>query len=187
VARERGVGEQVRSGLRIAGRILLVFAAFTLLEVCLVYLTGLADASAIKKFLAALVAAGVVAFMFRTTMYWAKWLLAALGFCLVRLVGGVLLGPYFSKPLSRDTAAVWMLYTGAAVALTVRYSGKKPRGFERLGLVSFIVCIALAFISGSQKQLWLGLGLLGLSELTQWLTRRGAHRPHESVAARPPE
>jgi len=187
VARKRTVGEQVRSGLRIAGQILLVFVVFGLLEISLTYAVGLADPRVgIRRVFGAVVALGLMLFMFRTTKHWAPWLFAALAFGLLRLTGGFLFGPYFSKPLVRSAVAVWMLYAGAAVALTVRHVRRRPLGFERFGLVSFVVGIAVAAVYGSQEPLWAGLAVLGLAELVQWLHHKETHLRSEASGAPPP-
>ncbi|HEY6765836.1 MAG TPA: hypothetical protein VI386_13780 [Candidatus Sulfotelmatobacter sp.] len=113
--------------------------------------------------------------MWWTTNYWAKWLLGALAYGFLRLIGGLLFPPYFSRPVVRTAFAVWVLYVGLAVALTARYFRRQPRGFERLGLVSFVACVALAMVYSTQQQLWAGLFLLGLAELAERLRRRYAH------------
>jgi hypothetical protein len=187
VTKKRTVGEQVRSGFRIVGLILLVFAVFVLLEISLTYAVGLADPHmGIRRLFGAVVASGLMLFMFRTTRYWAPWLFMALAFGLVRLSGGLLLGPYFSKPLARSTVAVWMLYAGAAVALTARYVRRRPRGSESFGLVAFVVGVELAAVYNSQDPLWAGLAALGLAELIQWLHPKKIHPQSEALESRPP-
>jgi hypothetical protein len=183
----RDIGEHVQSGLRIAGWIVLVLVSFVVLEASLLYVTGRVDPSPRKRLLAALLAVGIVEFVFVTTRYWARWLFAAIALAFVRLRGGTLFGLYPSKPVDRSTVGVWLLYAGVAAALTFRYSGRKPRELERLGLVSFVVCIAFAAVSDSQRALFVGLGLLGLAELAQWLRRRGGHSHDDVLEARSPE
>ncbi len=170
MTKKRTVGAQVRSGFRIAGCIVLVFVVFALLEVSLTFAVGLADPhTPIRRLLGTVLALGLMLFMFRTTKYWARWLFAALAYVLVRLAIGLMFAPYLSKPVTRSTVAAWVLYTGTAVALTFRYTLRLPRGFESIGLVSFVVGIAAALVYGSQEALWVGLAMLGLAELVQWM------------------
>ncbi len=173
MAKKRTVGEQVKSGFRIAGLILLVFLVFISLEASLAYAIGRSDPKmGSHRFLAALVAAGLMVFMFRTTQYWAKWLLSGFAYALFRLTFGLLFAPYFTRPVARTEVAVWVLYSGLGVALTARHFRRKPRGFERLGLVSFVVGAAVATVYGSPEPLWGGLSLLGLAELVEWLRHK---------------
>ncbi len=186
MAKKRTIEEQVRSGFRIAGLILLVFVVFSLLEISLTYAVGLAHPDmGIRRLFGAVAAVCLMLLMFRTTKYWARWLFAALAYGLLRLTGGLLFGPYFTKPVARGTIIVWMLYAGAAVALTARYVRRPPRGFERVGLVSFVVGIAVAAVYGSQEPLWVGLATLGLGELMQWLQHKKMHPQPEALESRP--
>jgi hypothetical protein len=116
-------------------------------------------------------------FVFKTTRHWAPWLFAALAFSLLRLIRVLLFGPYLSKPVTRSEVAVWMLYAATAGALTFRYTQRHPRGFERFGLVSFVVGIAAAAAYSATEPLWLGLALLGLAEWVQWLLPKKTMRP----------
>jgi hypothetical protein len=169
VTKKRTVEAQVRSGLRIAGCILLVFIVFVLLEVSLAYAVGLANPhTSIRRLFAAVLAFGLLLFMFRTTKYWSRWLFAALAYAFVRLTGGLLFAT-LSRPVTGSTMAVWMLYAAAAVALTFRYIRRQPQRLESIGLVSFVVGIALAIVYNSPRPLWAGLAALGLAELAQWL------------------
>lgn len=184
MTKKRTVGAQVRSGFRIAGCTVLVFVVFTLLEVSLTFAVGLANPNTpIRRLLGAVLAIGLMLFMFRTARHWARWLFPALVYWLVRLATrGLLLGPYLSTPVARSTVVVWILYAGASVALTVRYIRRRPGGFESLGLVSFVVGVAMAMVYDSRNPLWSGLALLGLAELVQRLVDKQIHhRPEESA------
>jgi hypothetical protein len=152
MARIRIVGQQVRSGFCIAGAIVLVFVVICLLEISLAYATGRAGPRAAHRLLATVVVAGLMAFMFCTTRYWAKWLFAALAYALVRLAGGLLFGPHLSRPVSRGEFAVWLVYTGVAAALTARHIRRHPQGPQRVGLVAFarVPCLQLSMAHKSR-------------------------------------
>ena len=186
MSKKRTIGAQVRSGFRIAGCILLVFVVFTLLEVGLTFAVGLADPHTLPwRFFGAVLALGLMLFMFGTTKYWSRWLFSTLAYGLLRLTSGLLFAPYFGKPLGRGTVAVWVIYTGAAVALTVRYIRRHPRGFESFGLVSFVVGVAIAAVYNSQNPLWAGLALLGLAELVQRVHQKKALQSKAFVSEPP--
>jgi hypothetical protein len=187
VTKKRTVGAQVRSGLRIAGCILLVFAVFVLLELSLALAVGLANPhTSVQRLFGAVSALGLMLFMFRTAKYWARWLFAALAYALVRLTGVLLLTPYVSKPVTGSTVAVWILYACASVALTLRYVRRHPRRFESIGLVSFVVGIAVGLVYGAQEPLLAGLAMLGLAEALQWLHHKKTHRQSEALGSQPP-
>jgi hypothetical protein len=75
VKKHRSGWEQIKSGFRIAGLLLLVFFIFVGLVASLVYMTGGGDnASDPPVLVCGLIACAVVVFMFFTTRFWAKWL-----------------------------------------------------------------------------------------------------------------
>jgi hypothetical protein len=74
----------------------------------------------------------------------------------------------------------------AAAALTFRYMKRDPVGAERLGLCAFVFCIALALAYGGSLSLLYGLGLLGATELGQFLmSQRKTWRKRNDHSALP--
>jgi hypothetical protein len=183
VTGKRSVGEQVLSGLKIAGLILLTGLVFALLQTSLVDVLGRADSkSAMHRLLGGAVALGIFGFLFQTASYWSKWLAPILLFGGARLAGGFVFAPYFRTSTPRVEFLVWTLYAVVACGLSARHYRSPPRLFEKVGLVSFIVCVTLAAAEGSQTPLWLGLGVLALGELSQWLSERRLRRHRAAVA-----
>ena len=179
----RTAWEQVKSGLRISGLIVLTFCIFIALVVSLSHVTGRVDPPRSRHpLLGVLSTATLVAVMFQTTRYWAKWLVGILGLGLFRLWGTLMFKGFFELPtnISFTTLLAWFLYTAAAVALTVRHASRPPKGAERFGLTGFVVCVSLAMINGSSHPLFYGLGLLAVGEITQTIMVHARHRTHHA-------
>jgi hypothetical protein len=172
----RSVWEQVKSGFRIAGLLLLVVFTFIGLSASLKYVVGGGDNARDPAVLVCgLIACAIVVFIFFTTRFWAKWLFAVLAFWFAKTFWLVVLG-IFSAGMLKNTSifqvGLWVWYVFAAAGLTFRYTKRNPVGAERLGLVAFVFCVALAPAYGGSVPLLYGLGLLGVSELGQWLVSR---------------
>jgi hypothetical protein len=184
MVRSRSVREQVISGFRIAGSLLLAIAVFAALSLGFALITqNISPNRQPRVLLGSTLVLLLDAFLFLTARYWAKWLLGVFACGSLRLfVGGILLGPYLSHPIDRRSAVLWFLYALAASALTVRYLRRQPKRLESIGLVLFVSCIALATVVSSSSTLFAGLAALGVSELLQWAsTRAGRSRvatPH---------
>jgi len=166
----RTAWEQVKSGFRISGLIVLTFCIFITLVVSLSHVTGRVDPPRSRNaLLGVLSTATLVAVMFQTTRYWAKWLVGILGLGLFRMWGALMFKGFFELPRNINFTALlaWFLYTAAAVGLTVRHATRPPKGAERFGLTGFVVCVSLAMATGSSSPLFYGLGLLAAGEITQ--------------------
>lgn len=153
--------------------LLLVLFTFAGLMASLKYVIGGGDnASDPAVLVCGLIACAIAVFMFFTTRFWAKWLFAALALCFTRMFGFVVLS-FFSTGILKGHSAfqvgLWVWYVFAAAALTIRYTKRDPVAVERLGLVAFVFCVALAPAYNGSVPLLYGLGLLGASELGQWL------------------
>lgn len=181
MADRRTVGEQAKSGLRIAAIMIFVFVFFLALVSSTGYLVGRNNGEMTGKPhpIGVLILLALAAFLYRTTSYWAPWLFGFLGYGFLRLlIKGLVFGPYLRQPASRTTIIWYLLYTAAAIALTIRYASRSPKGTERVGLVSFVVCVPFALEYQSYVPTLIGLGLLGIGELFERLRhrRRKSHK-----------
>jgi hypothetical protein len=166
---KRSGGEQVLSGLRIGGLIVLSFVFFAAMVVSASLIAGREAApNASHRTLGTLALVLLAAILFFTVHHWTRWLVGILGYCLLRLLGGLIFGPYMKQPVSRLQVASWMLYL-IAILLTMRHVRRRPKGAEKLGLVGFLVSVPFAMILESYKPLLLGLLFLALGELTERL------------------
>jgi hypothetical protein len=175
----RTAWEQVKSGSRIGSLIVLAFCFFVALAISLAYVTGKVDPSGGRHpLLGALAAAALVAIMFRTTQYWAKWLAGILALGALRILGALLFKAFYDLPLDFSLSAglTWFAYLLVALALTARHASRRPCGLERVGLVCFVVSVALATPSGSPVSLFYGLGLLAVTEMAQRFLSYRRHR-----------
>ena len=99
---KRSVREQVLSGLRIGGLIVLSFAFFVALSASASLIMGGETPPNIAHRLLGILALGILAaILFLTVNHWTKWLIGILGYCLLRLFAGLIFGPYMKHPVSR--------------------------------------------------------------------------------------
>jgi hypothetical protein len=180
MAKKRSAREQVISGLRIGGLLVLSFVFFGAMVLSASLITDREATPKVAYLLLGTLAQGILAsILFLTVHHWTKWLIGILGYGLFRLVGAVIFGPYLTHPVSRLQIASWMLYLAVSLLLTKRHIRRRPKGAERLGLTGFVLCVPFALSLESPKPLFLGLLLLALGELieTARLWNRGRHRP----------
>jgi hypothetical protein len=164
-----------------------VFAFFLALVFSTGYLVGRTNGEVTGKThpIGVLILLALAAFLYRTTAYWAPWLLGFLGYGFLRLlIKGLVFGPYLRQPASRTTIIWYLLYTAAAIALTIRYASRRPVGSERVGLVLFVVCVPFAVEYQSYVPMLAGLGLLGIGELLERI-RRHRNKGRKGVGASP--
>jgi len=138
--RKRTVWQQLKSGLRIAGAIVLGFVFFLALWASVAVLT-MHNNFAMRGVHPVLGGFGLLVLstgLFLTTRYWAKWLLAILAFCTCRLLIGVpavlVLGHMEREDLS--TALVMIPALLISTLLALRFLRKPPMGAERIGVVA---------------------------------------------------
>ena len=175
---ERTIREQVISGLRIAGLLLLGFAFFVAMVVSASLILGRENTPSFWHWPLGTFALGILAaVLFFTVRHWTKWLIGILVYCLFRLFAGLIFGPYMRHPVSRLEVASWMLYLAVANLLTMRHVRRRPKGAEKFGLVGFVLCVPFAVSLESPKPLFAGLVCLALGELIETLRRR-SHRRH---------
>jgi hypothetical protein len=183
------VGVHVKSGFQIAGLTILAFCSFIALGIGLQLATGRVESGGTDhRLLGAIVVVGMMAFLYGTVRYWARWLVGILVLSLWRLWGGLMFKGFFELPTSVTFTALlaWSLYALAAFALTVRHASRVPVGAEKFGLVCFVVCVALAMVSSSSSPLFYGLGLLAVGELLQRLMSHRRHQAHPDLTSAQP-
>lgn len=183
MTRKRSIGEQVLSGFRISGLLLLSFGVFVGLWVGFLHILGKTESVLPHPVLGAISIATLAVFLFATARYWVRWLFAFLVFAAVRMLPAALLGPYFRHPVDRVAAFLWVIYAAIAAAMTMRYFRRKPRQVESFGLVVFVLCIAMAAASGSYRPLIAGAVVLGCCELIQPVITKPRQSRSPSVTA----
>jgi hypothetical protein len=181
MTRKRSVGEQVVSGFRISGLILLSIGVFLGLWVGFTHVLGKTESASSHPVIGAISVAILAIFLFATARYWTRWFFAFLVFAAVRMLPAALLGPYFRHPVDRVTAFLWVIYAATAAALTMRYFRRKPRQVESFGLVVFVLCIAMAGASENYFPLIAGIIVLGLCELIQLAISKSRHVRSASI------
>jgi hypothetical protein len=167
----------------------LAFCSFIAVGIGLQLATGRLDSGRNDhRLLGAVVVAAMIVFLYGTTRYWARWLVGILVLSLWRFWGALMFKGFFELPRNVTFRALlaWFLYVLAAFALTVRHAGRPPSGAEKFGLVSFVVCVALAMVSGSSFPLFYGLGLLAVGELVQRLMSHGRDKAHSDLTSAQP-
>jgi hypothetical protein len=189
VGSRRSVAEQVKSGFQIAGLMVLAFCSFIAVGIGLQLATGRLDSGRNDhRFFGAMVVAAMIVFLYGTVRYWARWLVGILVLSLWRFWGALMFKGFFELPTNVTFSALlaWSLYVLAAFVLTVRHAGRTPNGAEKFGLVSFVVCVALAMVSSSSSPLFYGLGLLAVGELIQRLASHGRHQAQSNLTSAQP-
>ena len=176
----RTVGEQVKSGLRIGGSMVLAIFFFAALVASTSYFLGRngGEVSSISKAFGCLALVALTTILFLTTRHWTKWVVGFLGYCLLRFIGALLFGPYLKQPVSRFEVAGWMVYLLIAILLTARHAERPPQRTERLGLVGFVLGAPFAMTLSSYKPLLCALLILSLGELAEKFLRRERRQTH---------
>ena len=164
----------MKSGLRIGGSIVICISLFAVLVVSSRFLIPLNGdvVSGTSRVLGGIALVALVAVLFFTTQYWAKWLVGFLGYGLLRFFGGLFVGPYLKPPVSRLEIAGWIVYLLIAILLTARHMQRSPRGTERFGLIGFVLSAPFALNLNSDKPLLCGLLILSVGEFTERFLRR---------------
>jgi hypothetical protein len=178
MTRERTVGEQVRSGFRIAGLVVLAFAFFVALTWAAMFSLGGSGnlTSNSHRILGSFALVALAFVLFFTTRYWAKWVLGIVCYCLVRTLFGAPFFVLFGKTDVAEELAFIAAYSAVALLLTWRHFQREPRGMERFGLVAFVICAPVALALQSYMPLLAGLAFLGVGELVGTMVRSGRKR-----------
>ena len=189
MAKHRSVGEQIKSGFRIAGLFILTLCTFIALVASLKFMIGAASpSSSSHQFLGGLAASIIVLFMFLTVRYWAKWLVAVVAFACARMFMGLLVkvaSAGFFVNLSLTQLLTWTSYFLIATLLTARHVRREPIGAESFSLVAFVIGVALADAYNSAVPLFYGLGFLAAGELGQRLLSYKKRHVHPRIVSAP--
>jgi hypothetical protein len=182
MTRKRTVGEQVASGFRIAGSMVLAFTFIVALIGSTFFLLGLnnAEAQGQHRILGGTALVGLSVLLFLTTRHWAKWLVGIVAYCFAKVLIGT---PFFLLSGKTNVAkqlVFVLIYCLIAALLTWRHFEREPTGIEKVGLVGFVVCASFAMALQSYLPLLVGLALLAIGELAQRIlqprrTRVGGH------------
>jgi len=162
---ERTVGEQVKSGFRLAGWLLLTLAFIYALLLCAGFLVGEGEYNQpIYRVAGAcgLVALSVV--MFMTVRHWVGWFIGALGYFVLKTAFALLLGSSLVRP--RLWFIEFALLLGFAILLCVRYASRKPQRTEAVGLVGLVLALSFTLVCNSNTPILFGVAVLSLIQFT---------------------
>jgi hypothetical protein len=163
----RTVGEQVKSGFRIAALILLAFALVAALLPSTVLLVGKGSNPQLSgQMLGGAGLIGISVLMFFTVRSWAKWFVVFLSWVIIRSA--------IAAPLSsRSTPAWWilelLLILVALFALSMGAALRQdPEKVETVGLIIAALSLSFATVLVSYVPLLIAVGALALARLITW-------------------
>jgi hypothetical protein len=167
---KRTVGEQIRSGFRLAGWVLLTLAFIFLVLASTASLVGKGNhTQPIHRLLGVcgLLAASVA--MFITVRRWAKWFVGVLGYMILKLAVSLLLGrtpslPSITRP--RVVFLEFLVVLAFALLLCARYLTHTPRTVETVGLVGLVIALSFSVMCDSSLPIFAGVVVLGMIQLT---------------------
>jgi len=172
MADKRTVGEQVKSGFRLAGLLLLTFVLFVTLLVSTFFLTAKGqNPTVFHRFLGACGLVSIATAMFFSVRYWAKWFVGLLGYLIFKLAISLLLGWTPSVPSIARPRLVFLEYlvtSVAAIWFCLRYASHVPRRIETLGLIGLVISFAFGIVHDSPVPVLIGLSLLGSAQLGEY-------------------
>jgi hypothetical protein len=172
----RTIGEQIRSGFRLAAWILLAFALFVVLLGSTFLLTAKGENPTVfHRFLGACGLVSTATAMFFSVRYWAKWFVGLLGYLIFKLAISLLMGRTPSVPsIARPRLVIleYLVTSVAAMWLCLRYAGHVPRRIETLGLIGLVVSFAFGIVYDSPVPVLVGLSFLGSSQLGEYWWRQ---------------
>lgn len=166
---ERTVGQQVKSGLCLAGWVLVTLAFIFLLLGSTGLLIGKGEYTRpIHRVLGACGLVAISATMFVTVRHWVKWFIGALGYFALKAVIALLLGSPIAQP--RLWFVEFALLLGLAVALCAWYLSRKPDKIEAAGLVGLVVALSFTLSCDSVFPFLSGVAFLTFIQLAHGRT-----------------
>lgn len=168
---ERTVAEQIKSGLRLAGWVLLTLAFIYLLLGSTGFLIGKGEYT--RPIHRVLGVGGLIAIsttLFLTVSHWVKWFIGALGYFALKAVFALLLGSSIAQP--RLWFVEFALLLGVGVLLCARYLSRKAETIEAAALVGLVVALSFTLVCDSVFPFLAGVGFLAVVQLGQSRRRR---------------
>jgi hypothetical protein len=166
---ERTIGKQIRSGFRLAGWVLLTLALMLLVLGSTASLVGKGDhTKPIDRVLAGCVLLAISTLLFITVRRWAKWLIGALGYMIIKGAFGLLLGFTPSMPTITRPRLLFLQYLVVlvfAIVLCARYVTHAPRPPETVGLVGLVIALSFSVMCDSSLPVLAGATALGVIQL----------------------
>jgi hypothetical protein len=166
---ERTIGEQIKSGFRLDGWILLTFGFILLLLGSTRFFLGKNEnPQPIFRLLGAcgLIVASIV--MFVSVRRWVRWFFGALGYFAFRVAVALLLGLPRSPSLGSHPRLMLMELLAlivAAAVLCFRYLNHPPLKIEAAGLVGLVIAISFSVVVDANLPILSGVVVLALIQL----------------------
>jgi hypothetical protein len=175
MAKKRTAWEQVTSGFRIAGSMVVGFGLLLALSVSIVFLTlrNNIESQGAHPVLGGASLLLLSTILFLTTRVWASWLLAILAFCALKSLGFLLLLAFGSPRIDARTALLTILMFFISAFASIRFVGRAAVGAERLGLVSFLVLLIFAVEFQSWLTWVMAIVILVAGQGIHYLMNRG--------------
>lgn len=167
---KRTVGEQIKSGFRLAGWVLLTLAFIFLVLISTASLAGKGDyTQPIYRVLGLCGLLATSAVMFITVRHWVKWFVGVLGYMVVKTAISLLLGftpsaPSITRP--RLVSLEFLVVLVFATVLCARYLTHIPRTVETVGLVGLVITLGFSVIYDSSLPILAAVTVLGMIQLT---------------------
>jgi len=174
---KRPLREQIKSGFRLAGWVLLTLVFIFLVLVSTAMVVGKGNYShSIYRFVGLCGLLAVSTIMLITARRWAKWFVALLGYMILKLAVSALLGRTPSVPSIMRPRLVFLEFLAVlafAAILCARYLTHAPRKLETVALVGLVVALSFSTISDSSLPTLAAALVLGLVQLAhaRWAKR----------------
>jgi hypothetical protein len=172
---ERSIGEQVRSGFRLAGWVLLTLAVGGLI-LCSDMVLVDRNAAALHRIAGACGLALAGTLMFVSVERWGKWFVGALGYWTIKAIITLVFRP-------NGMRLQYLVLFICAFALCARFALiQAPRpAVEKIGMVTIVIALSFSLTLDAPQWLLVGIVALALTQLVSHVFRT----PHKR--ARLPE
>jgi hypothetical protein len=174
---KRTVGEQVKSGLQIAGLVLLTLVLLGAMLKSASFVAGTdSNPQLSHEILGSAILIAISVLMFFTVRYWAKWFTAFLAWAVIRFA--------FRAPLSSHIVGAWwipelLLVLAALFILSIEPVWRRdPFKLETIALIFVVLSLSFATVLSSFIPLFSALITLGGTRLITW--RKSNHHAHRS-------
>ncbi len=172
---KRTIGEQIKSGFRLAAMILLTLAFIFLVLVSAASLIGQGKyIQPIHRILGGCVLAATSTVMFMTVRHWVKWFFGFLVYSILKVATSFVLGFTPSLPSIVRPRLIFLEFLVTlviATALCTRYLNHAPNKLESAGLVGMVIALSFSIVCDSNVPILAGAAVLGLIQFVNG--RRG--------------